>query len=627
MTFSRTWRFPLALLALIGAMLIWFKPSFNGDVLEYSLTTIAIASHGTPDITLETIASAKKALPPFTEPYEILEKDMLAGAEKVYAPFARGREGKVYAIHFFGYPALVALPYKLFEHTGVDPMKGFLVINLIILFILGLSLRRFFGSDARAWAALGLFMLCGGAQYWRWITPEFLSAAFLLSGMLLYCSGAPLRGALLAGLAAQQNPTILAFFAFVPLIQLSLQDDSKASLRERLATILPRRNVYALGLGVAVFSLPLLFNLYQFGVFNIIARRFSDPTFIGWTRLWSFFFDLNQGMIIAIPGLLLGLAAWGWGKSRRAAMTLALCIAFMLTLVVPALAVLNWNSDAAGVMRYAFWSSMPILFALLWRLRQSERWPLALLAVVFALQALCTWSARSYTYIEFSPLANYVLRNAPQLYHPEPEIFAERLGHHDSWYWPDQVYEYSAGGQPLKTLYHEEFADIDARLCGPGNRLSASNRVTESYRGWRYIDGAPRCTVPAGPATFELAQFKAGGRIRLESGWSAPESGDWNGAWSIGKRSRILIKLGEGARPTALGILGTYFGTNARTRVVVNGTDLGWHALDREGTIALPAAAMAPETMQIELEHEAPAAPGGADTRMLGLFLRKVSLR
>ncbi|MES2901283.1 MAG: hypothetical protein V4723_16245 [Pseudomonadota bacterium] len=626
MAFTPASRFPLVLLVLLGAMLVWFKPSFNGDVIEYSLTTIAVADHGTPDIRLQNIARAKAALPHFTPPFEILERDMRAGIKDVYPAFARGREGKVYAVHFFGYPALVALPYTVFERIGIDPMKGYLVINLLALLVLGLSLKRFFQSDLKAWCALLLFMLCGGDQYWRWITPECMSAAALLSGMLLFCSGAPLRGALLAGLAAQQNPTILAFFGFVPLLTLALDYDRTARLRANVLRALPPRTIAALGAGLAVFSLPLLFNLYHFGVPSLIAQRFSNPDFIGLTRLLSFFFDLNQGMLVAIPGVLLALVCWGWRQPRRDALILALCLAFTLTLVVPAFTVINWNSDAAGVMRYAFWSSMPIVFALLWRLRRSERVPLVMLALVLAFQGLCAWSARSYSYIEFSPLARAVLRHAPGLYHPEPEIFAERLEHHDSYFWPNQVYMYQADGVPVKTLYHLKHPDIDLRLCGPEARLAPDNQFHDSYRGWRYIDGAPRCIAPPGPATFELAQFRSSGRIRLASGWSSPESGEWNGAWSNAACSRITLKLAPGARPGSLTILGTYFGANTRTRVRVNGADLGWHALNQESKIALPAAAMAPESMEIELEHEAPAAPGGADTRLLALFLRRVRI-
>ena len=627
MTFPITWRFPVSLLVLFSALLIVVRPNFNGDVVEYSLTTIAVADHGTPDIRLDNIATATSMLPRFAAPYAELERGMRAGSEKVYAAFARGREAKVYAIHFFGYSALAAIPYKMFDSVGVDPMKGFVAVNLMALFILGLCLRRLFGSDLKAWAALLLFMLCGGDQYWQWTSPECMSAAALLSGLILFCTGAPMRGALLAGLAATQNPTILAFFFFAPLLKLCLHYDSAASMRDNAMRTLPvGPTIAALVAGVAVFALPILFNLYQFGVPNIIARLFSDPSFVGMTRLVSFFFDLNQGMIVAIPGVLLALALWGWRNPRREAVALALCCAFTLTLVIPALAVLNWNSDAAGVMRYAFWSSMPIVFALLWRLRQNGRWPLPLLVVVFAIQALCTWSARTYSYVEFSPAANFMLRHAPGLYHPEPEIFVERSGHHDDYYSPDKVYLHSVDGKPVKTLYNSAHPGIEQRLCGKGGKLAPDNRFTDSYRGWRYIDGALRCSVPPGPAVFELEQFKAGGQLSFDGGWSAPEAGggEWNGAWSVGQRSRIVITLAAGAKPDSLTMLGNYFGANTRTRVSVNGKDLGWHALGGAKAIALT-----PSTtgkLEIELEHEAPTSPGGPDTRTLALFLRRVTV-
>ncbi|WP_310612665.1 hypothetical protein, partial [Acinetobacter baumannii] len=80
-----------------------------------------------------------------------------------------------------------------------------LVVNLAAVFVLGLALRHFLKCEMRAWAGLGLFMLCGGALYWQWTSPECLSAALLLAGLLYFVGGAPLRGAVLAGLASWQN--------------------------------------------------------------------------------------------------------------------------------------------------------------------------------------------------------------------------------------------------------------------------------------------------------------------------------------------------------------------------------------------------------------------------------------
>lgn len=625
------WRFPLLLAVLLAALLVLVRPNHNGDVVEYTLTTIAFANHGTADIRLADIAQAQQMLPGLAVPYQLLEQGMRENSQQLYAAFTRGRAGKVYAVHFFGYPMLAALPYKLLDLAGLPPFKCYQVLNLAAIFILGLSLRRLFGSAPKALLGVGLFMLCGGILYWTWSSPECLSAAALLAGLALYLGGAPLAGAVLAGLAGQQNPTIVFFFGFAPLLQLCLGWQAGAGLAANLRRVLQRRHLLGLAAGLAVFALPPLFNLVQFGVPNIIAKLFSDPGLIGTTRLLSFYFDLNQGMIIGIPGVLAALALWGWRRNpagaRREALVLAVCALFTLALAVPALAVLNWNSGAAGVMRYAFWAGMPLLFALLLRLRHGARWPRATLLALVALQAAAMVSARSYGYVEFSPLASWVMQRAPQLYHPEPEIFAERLAHNDDYINPAHIYRRRVDGKVVTTLFNARHPGIEEQLCGSGGALAPGNRITASARGWRYIDGAPRCqSGGALQQSFQYDQFQAQQELKLVSGWSAPEANGpgWNGVWSNGPRSRIVITLAPGQRPGTLTLLGNYLEGNSRTRVIVGGADLGWHRLDQVQRLALPATG---GPLEIALEHEAPHSPGGSDTRQLAFFLREITLR
>ncbi len=506
------WRFALVLAVLLGALLALFPPSYSGDVVEYSLETVALAAHGTPDIRMADLERGKALLPQLAEPFGLLERGMRAGDPALYAAFVRGRAGKVYSVHFFGYPALAALPFKVLDRLGAAaPFKAFQVVNLGAVFILGLALQRFFGSGARALAGVALFLLCGGALYLNWTSPECMSAALLLAALLLFASEAPLAGAQLAGLAAQQNPTIVFFFGFAPLLLLVLRYRPGVGVAANVRGLLNRRYLLALGAGLAVAALPPLFNLYQFGTPNIIARLFSDPGLIGLVRLESFYFDLNQGMIVAVPGVLAALAwsVWRAPGRRRAALVLLACAAFTLALALPALAVLNWNSGAQGVMRYAFWAAMPFLFALLLRLRGRARWPAAPLAALLLVQAACMANARSYSYVEFSPLARLALAHASSLYHPEPEIFAERSGHNDDYIVPDKVYAYRRGGQAIKTLVNAANPGAGALLCA-GGALDPGNRYSDSTRGWRYIDGPVRCG-PVGPAgkPFELDQLRA----------------------------------------------------------------------------------------------------------------------
>jgi len=628
------WRFPLLLALALVLLTALVKPMYNGDVVEYTVNTVAFADHGTPDIRLEDIARVRALLPGmFVEPFDLLEQGMRNGDEKLYAAFVRGREDRVFAIHFFGYSLLAAAPFKVFEALGIPPFKAFQVVNAAAVFLLGLALRRFFGSESRAWTGLLLFMLCGGALYLRWTSPECVSAALLLGGLLFFTSGAPIAGSLLAGLAAQQNPTILFFFGFAPLFALWLNYDRTRGLFANLRALLNRRTILGLGAGVAVFALPPLFNLWQFGVPNIIARLFSDPSLIGATRLVSFYFDLNQGMIVGLPGLALALLLSLWlyrrapGQATRVG-TLLLALVFTLALAVPALAVLNWNSGAAGVMRYAFWAGTAFLFAFLVLLRSQARWPRALVTGVVLVQAAAMAHAASYGYVEFSPAARMLLAHAPQHYHPEPEIFAERAGHHDDYIRPELVYTLKDGDTVVKTLVNAANAHLDEQLCGRGAALAPDLPQVASTRGWRYIDGPIRCTVGGyAQRSFGFADLKPEGPLSLVEGWSTPEANgeNWNGVWSLGQRSRIKVRV-DGGPAQALLITGNYLDAGSLTRVIVNGADLGEHALDGSGALALPPAARA-TTLDIVLEHASPRAPGAGDPRLLAFFLREVSVR
>ncbi|WP_342116614.1 hypothetical protein [Pseudoduganella sp. OTU4001] len=623
--------FLLMLALLLGMMIAFTRPSLNGDSVEYTLATVAMARHASPDIRLDDIAVARRLAPEREEPYSFIDNDMRANKEKVYAAFVRGKNGDVFTVHFFGYSALSVLPYKALEAAGLPPFKCFQVVNLAFVFILGMALFRFFGNALQAWFGLALFMACGGILYWNWTSPECLSAAALLAGLLLFTTGAPVWGGLLAGIAAQQNPTILFFFGFAPLLKLCLDYRAADGMAGNLRRALAPRQLLGLGLGMALFAIPPLFNLWQYGVPNIIVKLFSDKGFVSLTRLSSFFFDLNQGMLLGVPAVAAALLLWAWrqGEARRGLALLAVALLFTLALAVPALAVLNWNSGAAGMMRYAFWCAMPLLFVFLWAVRTAPRWRL-LAGGVLLLQAGAMANAHSYQYVEFSPLARFMLERFPAWYHPEPEIFVERAYHHDEYYYANQVYMYPTQGKPFKHLYNRANPQAEAKLCGPNMRLSAANRFTESYRNWRYVDGPLQCEQ-ADPNELHLGaqQLRLAQAAQLESGWGNVEFGGgvWDGAWSVGRTSRLRVMLPATLKQGTLTINGHYFQGNARTRVVVGGKDLGWLPLEQLQALELPAEARKAGSVLVELEHEAPQRPGPQDQRELAFFLNELVLR
>ena len=614
------------LLALLPAL---FRPQHYGDANEYILTTLAVVNHGTPDLRLADLALARRMLPEMAAPYDLLEPGLRDPAADLYAAYTRGRDNTVYSVHFFGYPLLAAIPYKLLQWTGLPPLKCYQVLNLAFILILGAALHRMFGSVPKTLAGVGLFFLCGGVLYWNWSSPECVTAAALLAGLLYFTSGAPVRGALLAGIAALQNPTTVFFFGFAPLLLCCLARRPGDSWRATLAPALRPRVILAVGLGLAVFALAPLFNLWAFGVPNIIAKRFTTPELIGLTRLHSFFFDLNQGMIVAVPALLATLVAGLWTGDRaarpRRALLLAVCALFVLCLAIPALSINNWNSGATGVMRYGFWCAMPLLFALLLRLR--SEWPTRRVALLAGAQALCMLHAFSYHYTFFSPLSRAVFAVAPGLVNPEPELFAERAEHKDDYIDTSHVYVYAPSGTPIKSLYNVSNPRVQEMLCGPGGVLAGDQRAVATYRGWRYLNGPLQCRS-ADLHALLLESAYAGEQLRFTGGWGRPElgGGNWTGAWSQGATSRLDIVLADGHRPASMTLQGQYFDGNRRTRVAVNGKDLGWFDLSAAQPIPLDGATTE-RTLDIVLSHEAPRKADKQDVRELSFFLHKVRLQ
>jgi hypothetical protein len=209
-------------------------------------------------------------------------------------------------------------------------------------------------------------------------------------------------------------------------------------------------------------------------------------------RLHSFFFDLNQGMILGVPAVAAALLFWPGLKRRTVAVILAAC-AFAVAMAVPSLVAQNWNSGAAGIMRYALWASMPLLFAFFWRLRLAARWPTALVTVVLAVQAVAMIHASRYREVAFSPLARQVMTAAPGWYNPDPEIFYERASGAETAQMPDKTASFAVNGQAIKTLYNVGNPRVAEQLCGPGHVLAPDNRYADAARGWRYINGPVHC--------------------------------------------------------------------------------------------------------------------------------------
>lgn len=624
---SRFQQFALGLLTLLIAVFAFNQSKLQGDIDEYTLMTIAFVNHQSPDIRLEDIRSAQGLMPDLAPSLQKMADGMLAGELRPSAGFYRAKNSSVYAIHFFSYSALAAVPFYVFERIGIPVLDSFLWVNLSFVFVLGWSLFLFFGEYKRASFGLILFLLCGGWAYLDWTGPEVMSAAALCSALLLYMAGRYFAACALVALASTQNPPIVFALALMPSLRFVMTYQTNQTFLSNVRNQCSLPVFFALTLGCLGVVVTMAFNWWAFGVPNIIVKLATNPALLGIERLMSFFFDLNQGMVVGVAGIWLALIVLLWCSRQEWHWWVlsAVTVLFSLALCTPALMANNWNSEANGLMRYAFWGGMPYLFLFLNWLREQKNSVNRIVILVLTVQALSSWHSLSYNYMEFSPVAKFAMRHAPSWVNPEPEIFVERSLHQDGAVFnSDRVVSFEENGVVSKTLFHAANGGVDQQLCGDGKMLGAGSQISVIGNGWRYLNGQHVCSRAK---TITHQSFLETGVIQFPEGWSGVEQGggDWNGRWSDGDVSTIVIPVQAGEQVSAIRLLGHYFGKNTRTRVSIDGRDIGWVNLANAPVIPVQTKA---RSLKVELKHEYPhdklRAPDYPDGRRLSVFLQSV---
>ncbi|MGH8856406.1 MAG: hypothetical protein ACREWI_19260, partial [Telluria sp.] len=365
--------------------------------------------------------------------------------------------------------------------------------------------------------------------YTVWAGPEVMAGCCVLLATLAMLRRDPALAVALAGLGATQNPSIAGLIpaaaAYAALYRWFPSASMWAAAPRPRSRLLNGALVIA---GIAAACLPYLHNQLLFGVPSIIGRYYTDVGFVTPERMFSFLFDLNQGLVVGFPALLscAVIIMVKLDRARRRAWLVHFGIAplLMLGLALPTLAAGNWNSGAIIVSRYAYWTAMPILAVCLAGLvRLDPRSRVLALVLAVLLQGLGAWQAyRSSVpaFISHGRVATWVLDHAPRWYNPDAEIFLKRERRREDLLTHDQVVLHQGPQGPTKLMRFWSNPLDSGGLCPPGAHLAADNVVTLAS-GWRYFNAPLRCDPGAGPGLrIEVARDMP---PILGSGWSVVE--------------------------------------------------------------------------------------------------------
>ena len=499
--------FGLCALLLLG-FTVFSMPIRHGDGHEYSVTVQAFLNHFSADIRIDDIAACEKLLEEFpcqgyvSEIFQGYKQQVFEKADG-YQGLYRAESGKYYGCHFWGYAAYVACVERVVTFFGANPLAGFQIANAILLIVvLGYCLFAIQGSLQRRVGSAAAFFLGGVLFYLKWTHPEVFIAAFLFLGFTALYQRVFRVAFFCLAFAAIQVVTLWIAFAAIPLLIL-LQYKSESIGQIRMLS-----KKWWTWFCAALPAASLIFYYLNYGRPSVIGSQFVDIRLVSFSHLYSFWFDLDQGVFVGVPWLLPILIVFLFRLkkvSQQCRMDLVTAVFGALCICIPLLVNINVNSGGSVFQRYALYAVCPLTawagFYFIEIIK--KRWGLYLL-VAFAVIYTIAFDGPNADedYMRHKPWTKLLLENAPNWYNPEPGIFYARTGGIPGWFRMGSdgaVVSRDRHGVVRKILFPVDRAEkAMSNLCS--GRLLDINGVPVDYAtasheryGWAYLNGHFLC--------------------------------------------------------------------------------------------------------------------------------------
>lgn len=606
---------------LLNASLARVTP-IEGDGAEYFLMSHSLLAHGDPAMRKSDMLAYDRALQQTKLGNRVQGLDLILRiideGNEWNGCYHRAKNGEMYSYHYWLYPLVNVPALAAARILGFASARSFLITNSLLILLAAFIVL--FKAHLPIWARIAvllMFLSCGTTFYLNWSGPEVFSACFVVIGCVFLLGKSPLLAALAFATAAQQNPPIgmligvaLVFWMWRTLMAVR---DGQISIRALVPQFLGVAAIIA-------FTLQSpLFYWAHFGVANlIVAKGASVAGLASHHRLISYYFDFDQGLIRGAPFLLailfVAFIVTGFlsfmHRTRRRSLLIGLAfVVASILIAIPALSTANWVAGCRVYIRYAYWGSVPLWFAVIYFLRDtSVRQRIVILIPALLCQAI--WIGGVYRFngyeakwLEHSWLTKQIIERYPEYYNPEITIFNVRTSANSVLPfapYPGTLYYFEHPGRISKLLYHPqnrnnwipECATTPAELeKRPGVRhISADD-------DWAYLNLGENCPIPnhGGPSAFWLVyrdrfkplppdgvSFRSGGNWdtytwSFQIGWA--EQTNW-GVWIDG--DTVNVSLLQEAPPqgplslTLTGIGAASLGQQPpETTIYVNGVRMG----------------------------------------------------
>lgn len=408
-----------AIILIYSFCMIFFalfsRPVIIGDGREYLGMTISFVEHLSPelresDIIIRNSIESKNQIS-FPESFE-------------YVGYYPSQKGEMFSYHFWFYSLLNAPVFFILRLFEINELKSFQLTNslLYLLLIFKLFSTKIFSNERVRLFFLIVTFVSPIVLYLKWTHTEVYSYVFLFLGLITFLEEKKRRAMVYVSLAALQNPAI-SIVAIYFLIHEFIQNrhvlfkNSKVLIDYLILGVISSLNV-----------VPYLFYWVHFKRFSMItASGFSSFDFFSFAKVWSLFFDLNYGLIIYVPVLIILLLVSLLKREKLAWISLIL----MLSIAVVDATQLNWNSGMMYINRYSVWLIPILLYGSFYLINKINVKKMLLLVILLitstGILTIYCFKENDYSnHLKFSPVSKYVIAKFPALYNPEYETFIER---------------------------------------------------------------------------------------------------------------------------------------------------------------------------------------------------------
>lgn len=555
------------------------KPRVEGDALEYLLTQESLINHGSTEFrerdgdSFNQLIQRMSAQSSSTDGwFRETITNRINAQKRVAGGYAQCADGAYRSYHFFAY-MLLSLPFRmLWDLFGADPAYsfGFLHALLLVCTVWMILRSRYFCFAERFWIAAGLILTCA-VFYFNWIHPELFSTTFLVMAIVQYLDKRTATALVLASIASIQNQPIALV---LPLFYLARGIENPDRRRFISSLVFPFTNWkqwLLTALAALIVLLPSFYYLRVYGHANPIAHLGGlSARWISFQRLFSLWFDMNQGIVVGFPGFLAGIVillptAFFYRKTdnRKPLSSAIFLLVLSFVLSIPCTIQGNWNAGSACMVRYGLWIGIPLLFvfAILLRRVGNPLKSIVLTGVVLLqlwVPTHCGLPAKIH-YLDFNPLSNWVLNRFPDFYNPDPEIFAERLTGRENVFREQNVFVWKKNGKVKKILSRN--SPTEASVFWGNNefyrQISSTDKI-EMRDGWSYLNG-DFLIQKSGEFQISYDDDSA-----IWENWSYIES---EFRWSMGQESRIRFQFPK-EKMTLSGLVRIHLGPQGNNQLI-----------------------------------------------------------